>query len=333
MENVKIGILVMDKDFGVALAKGISMTGRKIEIHLLQQETDENAMDLILSDQKNDRKNTVYLSQDKEDEIYIQDGPYSIYRYTDSVAMTDAIYYCYFKLTGNIISLRGQSHCHLIEGISLSGGTGTTMTLISTAKMLYRTYGSKCLYLSLTPFNTVIYGEDAVKPGSFLKLLYYLKEGQDFPIRSFITETEDVDYLAAGIFNSHYGQFNLEFLISLLKRIDAEGKYDFLMLDIGNHFTKETIALLEVSEGILFICEKNQREIEKYFPQFSREIAKWQERGNVCQIFSISEESEETVSSFNISVTNSFNLNENYGTEIGRIVKWIGENIGYEKAE
>lgn len=333
METIKIGICMEDNDFGAAIARGLAIAGRRMEIHVLHDRDNEELMDLVLSDKKSSDVNTLYLSESNEEEIYLQKGSYSIYRYSDSIQMTDAIYYIYFKLTGRVIRGRENNHCHLIEGISLSGGIGTTRILISTAKMLYRTYGSRCLYFSLSPFNTGIYDRKLVKDGSFLKLLYYLGEEREFSIRSFITETEEVDYLAAGIFNSHYGEFNLDFLINLLKKIDMEGKYDFLILDIGNHFTTETISLLEVAEGVLFIRGRNEGKLEEYFPHFSREIKEWEEGGTICQILSMSEDGENRFADIEVSITETFNLNENYGTEIGRIVKWIEENIGYEKSD
>ncbi len=333
MEIIKVGICMEDNDFSTAIARGLAMAGRRMEIHVLHDRDNEELMDLILSDKKSNDVHTLYLSESNEEELYLQKGPYSIYRYSDSIQMTDAIYYLYFKLTGKVVRGRENNHCHLIEGISISGGAGVTMTLISMAKMIYRTYGSRCLYLSLSPFNIRIYDGKLVKDGSFLKLLYYLGEEREFPIKSFITETEEVDYLAAGIFNSHYGEFNLDFLINLLKKIDMEGKYDFLILDIGNHFTTETISLLEVAEGVLFVRGRNEGKLQDYFPNFSREIKEWEQGGTICEVLSMSEDGENKFSDFEVSITETFNLNENYGTEIGRIVKWIGENIGYEKSE
>lgn len=319
MEIIKVGIKVNNSLFGDALAKGIAREGRKILISSDQE--DFTSCDLILTDNTPEENREIYLSCKKEEDISQQNLPYSVYRYTDSRKMTDYLYYAYFRLTGKAVSGGNPGKCHLITGLSCTGGAWTTSVLLSAGTALSLNYGKKCLYLSLCPFNIPI-GEEQVPKGYFLKLIYYLRDRDDFPLGIFIRKTENVDYLATEIFNPSWNEMNKECLLSLAGKLSHDGYYDYLLVDLGNHLLNESVCILECAESILFI-EKYQENGNHggFFPE-----------GKVLHIVTdIPENYSEENNRTGVKKHKSLNLQGDYESEIGKIIKWIGEETGYGK--
>ena len=319
MEIIKVGIRVKDPGFGKALAKGIAIQGRKI---LLTAEEEQEPYDLILTDDIPVEKREIFLSENKEKDILLQEMPYSVYRYTDSCKMTEILYYAFFKLTGKTLSCGENRKCHLITAMSLSGGAYATTVLLSLAEYFSVNYGRKCLYFSLCPTNTIA-GEHAAHRGSFLKLIYYLQDKADFPIGIFISKTENVDYLATEIFNPSFMEMNKELLLVLLEKLNREEIYDFLLVDTGNHISYETMKIGEVSEGMVLF--------RKYGRSFT-ELPEIKGKDRVLDVITaVPSGKKNGEGTAQVRTSENLLLQGEYEKDIETIGKWIGEQTGYGK--
>lgn len=321
MEAIKVGIRVQNRDFGKALARGLALESRKMFFYI--EESDMDSCDLILTDKSSCSDREIYLSEKAEKELYLQEKPYSVYRYLNSCKMVDSLFYAYFRLTGRNLSAEVTKKCRLVTGLALSGGIWTSTILASAAQMLSLDFGSRCLYLSLCPFNNVSERKAAPK-GCFLKMIYYLQDKKDFPLGIFISKTENVDYLAREIFNPWFMEMNKELLLKLLKQIDEEAGYDFLFIDFGSHISDEALKIAEESEEILLFKKFSDKRKISFSEKFS-EISRLEILSDVPKEFSADDERT------GIKRSTNLNYDEDFKIQIRKITKWIGENTDYGK--
>ena len=69
-----------------------------------------------------------------------------------------------------------------------------------------------------------------------------------------------------------------------LKKMDSLGKYDFLILDMGNHLCRENKKLLAGADCAVLISDGERSRPGKYREKISREIFKRVERGRLLYV-------------------------------------------------
>lgn len=250
MEIIKVGLLLKDKEFANKLAEGLSREYRRLEFYLLDSLVDDN-MDLIISDIQSDNPKVILAvtSFDEVDDNEIP--PYRVCIYKDCRNLINDLLFIYFKLTGKVCEYRGERICKTLIFAADQGGIGVTSTAIAVGTMLYRIYESKCLYINLCPFDDSVRYLNHEK-GSLLKLQYYLEKTSEFPISSFITENEELDCINTGVINSYFNEMKPEIMSKLMAGIDNLGRYSYLIIDIGNHMSKENRSLITQSDLMIF---------------------------------------------------------------------------------
>ena len=339
MEIIKVGIYHDDSVFARALAIGLARQSRTIHFVLMKDMDCDDGLDLILSSRESQNPKAVQLVHSRELERR-DSNPYRLYQYEDSRSLIDGLLFIYFKMTDRVLEYRGSCSCAMITFVSDAGGSGTTMIAISTAKMLNRLYGSRLLYLNLCPADDSKKYLKADSGAGFLKLLYYLDSGRDFPIDRFIVKGEELDWINTGIVNTCFSDLKPPLMTRLLKKVDGMGRYDYLLIDIGSHLSRENRTVLENTDWAVLIHRRQSWEPSSYFEAISREIRKKAGGAKVLFVrnFAADEWTEEICEEIWISRDPAavqldekeellhIDLSRNYGIEIAAIAKRIAED-------
>ncbi len=340
MEIIRVGIYHDDSLFARALAIGLARESRSVRFVLMDDMDTLEELDMVLSSKEDGRPNVVQLVKSQQQK-QLETAPYRLYQYEESRTMIDDLLFIYFKMTDRVLEYRGTCKCRLVTFVSDAGGSGTTLTCISTAKMLHSIYGSRLLYLNLCPIDD---SKKYLAAGSrigLLKLLYYLDAGRDFPLESFITRDEEMDYLSTDIVNSSFNDIKPALMTKLVKKVDEQGQYDYFFIDIGSCLSRENKRALENSDLVVFVHRWQNGEPVAYYKHISQEIKKkaggakylfirnfagddWRQED--CEEIWISED-REVVRPDEDEQTLRINLARNYGIEIAAIAKKIVEEL------
>lgn len=350
MEIIKVGICLEDKTFARAMAMGLARETSVMRFYLLNHIEEGDFCDLILSSEDSSQKNVVQMIRDwqPEDTGTVSDlPPYMIYRYRESTGLVNELLYIFYKLTGKVVEHRGSAGMQLLVFLSDSGGSGTTSAALAILTMLYRIYGVRCLYMNLCPLDdSAKYLEEGGEE-SLLRLLYYLDQDRDFPIESFITNTEELDYISTGPINTCFSEMNPSLMLRLLHKVKNLKKYGFVAVDIGNFLSKENRKLLSHCESAVLVSDGERRLPGKYRQRITRQISEFLGDGRlicvdnfVSDIWSdseqkdivgetLTEESKARISRYSISKQQGRNLmlDKNYGLEISLIAREIMEGL------
>ena len=331
MEIVKVGILLEDRAFAQALSIALSREDSCMRFYLLDSAAEGESCDLILAERPSSDEKVIELVRDSEAVRYTGDPPYKLYRYMESQNLINSLLFIYFKVTGKVIETKGDTR--LVVFLGESGGCGTTSAALATACMLHRIYGSKSLYLNLCPIDDSrkYFSEEGEE--SLMKLLYYLDQEKEFPIGAFITEREELDFVNTGIINSYFNEMKPFLMRRFLYKIDQLGKYDFLIVDMGNHLSRENRKMLSYADCAVMLCDSQRVRPGKYRQRIAREIFKRVEAGRLLRVENFagdmpcSQEMEIEAETLVISTQQDIDLRleKNYGMEIGILAREIME--------
>lgn len=332
MEVIKVGICLDDRTFGQALAIGLAREAAGIRFYILDRPEAGAFCDLILSSGPGDDERFVEMVRDPAAQNN-SEPPYRVYRYKESQNLINDLLFIYFRKTGKVLENCGSANCRLVLFLAEGGGCGTTSMALSSARMLYQIYGSRSLYMNLCPIDdSKKYLEDGGEE-SLLKLLYYLDQNRNFPIESFITETEEVDYVNTNVINTYFNEMKPNLMNRFLEKVDKLGKYDFLIVDIGNHLSRENKKLLSGADCVVLISDGQRIRPGRYRERISEEITKRVERGKLLYVKNFAGDDWNEEDSDKLCVTrqedSDLRLIRNYGNEIGIIAKEIMEGSGH----
>ena len=256
MEIVKVGLCLDDKDFAEKLAEGLSREYKGLQIYLLDDLKGISGLALILASRWSGQANVVVAGCDMQEE-QLESEPYRLCVYKDCPNMINDLLYIYFKLTGKNCRFVGENICRTVAFCSASGSCEVTRTAVETGKYLCRVFRSRCLYINLCfvdESHEIINHED----GSLLKLLYYVSNSVEFPVGRFISEGTEIDCLKTGVINSYSDEMTPELFEKLIVRIEELGIYDFVLIDMGNQFSRTNRMLIEELDHTI-LMEKDTR--------------------------------------------------------------------------
>ena len=335
MELIKVGICLEDRTFAQALAMTLAREGSCMRFYLLNHMEEGADCDLILASSASPDAKVVEMVRNPAFAQYTEAPPFKVYRYMESQNLISCLLFIYFKVTGKVMERKGDTHLRLVTFLAECGGCGTTSAALSVACMLYRIYGSKSLYLNLCPIDDSRKYLEEEGEDSLMKLLYYLDQDKPFPIGAFITEKEEVDFVNTGVINSYFNEMKPILMQRFLKKFDQLGKYDFLIVDMGNHLSRENKKMLGYTDCAVLLCDSERKRPGKYRERISQEIFKRVQRGTVLRVENFAAdvpdafEQVETEQAAPLSIarqeTEGLSLDRNYGIEIGAIAREIME--------
>lgn len=284
MNMIRVGICLDDVHFARALSMGLARECRNMTFILLESVDGDGECDLILSSAPHDDQRVITMVRDETEENIYEDPPYRVYRYKESHRLVNDLLFIYFKITGQNLEFTGDAKCKVLVFASVSGGSGCTATAISVGQMLYKLYGCKCLYLNLCPIDDSKKYLPAAGQQSLLSLLYYLDTQKDFPLGTFLSHTQQIDYVHTNLINSYFDEIQVKLLTRLMKKIDELGTYPFLIVDMSNHFSRTNKQLLSRAFRIILLYQDRDRIPEQYFLKIIGEIKRIAKRTKLIKV-------------------------------------------------
>lgn len=347
MEIIKVGIFLQDRDFAQAMARGLARECKKMNFYLLGNLDEKDAYDLILSTEPADDPKVVLLDHIPRNENIAGQPPFCLYKYRESQTLIHQLLFIYFKLTGKNIEHKGMAKSRLLIFASVTGGCGATSLSVAAAESLRILYGSRCLYVNLCPVNDAVRYLHFDESENLLKLFYYLDRDVDFPVESLITHTDNMDFFSTGLFNSYFGEMTPMRIEGFLERIEKLCVYDFVLLDIGNHFCRGNKELLGYADLAVLISREDMKLPGKYLERVTGEIERRVESGRLVSVVNYTGASwhqDESQDIIHISEDqDAFRerddgllepvLTGNYGMEVSALARKIMEDINRDRNE
>jgi len=267
---IKAGIQLVDRDFASALMRGLASKGRNICFTLIRDDSEEVDYDLLLTDREPRHSREVCLVSNPDEERIYEGPPYKVFRYQDAGAFISNLLFIYYCETGRNLEFTGEIRCNTLVFTSVSGGIEATALSLLTGEILYKHFGCRCLYLNLCPVDG---SKQFLPEGSgkgLLSLLYYLDQGKDFPLESFIRKDSYIDYIDTRLSNPYFDEFHFSQMHRLLKKIDDLGRYTCLILDMGNHLSRCNKKLLGNAEEIFLVAGNQERISASFFSEVKK---------------------------------------------------------------
>lgn len=219
----------------------------------------DDSLDIILRDKNRctGRENEIALvnCENISDKSECSLDERKAFMYEKCGRMVELIRYWHFLNTGRITEFRDEREVSQILFFSQRGGSGTTSTAISIARMMERMYGKRCLYISLKSMDDSAIYYDLTVNSDFMKLLYYLDSGEDFPISAFINHEDEIDRISVPSVVSDIGDMDAVLFNRLLDRIELSGHYDYLIMDAGCDWNRRNLEIGNSSRMVIFMSE------------------------------------------------------------------------------
>lgn len=340
MEIIKIGICQDEDGFAQALAKGLSRESRAIIFRILRSVEEGEDCQLILSFEKVRDQRLVYLSEDSNANSQIEEPPYQIFRYEDCQTMVKHLLFIYFSMTGKVINYGTGRTCKILISMAECGGAGATSLAISLGRTLFALYGYKCLYLNLCPINdgNKYFANPQFNP--MIKLLYYLDADKPFPFESFISSADELDYINTDILNQHLHDLSPEIMEKLFWRIEQLGLYQYVIVDVGNHLTRENLKLMEDAEYTLYLRHRKRKQSRDLRERLLADVKKRTIAGKVIVVENFASDQWENEGSEDFHIEEKsetfyaddddvlqIKLNHDYGISVAAIAKRVVEEV------
>lgn len=278
MENIKIALITDNREYGRALGRGLLNVCRTFVIHLFDKDGflsdvnkfyDENKdrlflerFDLILWDGEEIKSyyggNIIYISEKLSAvKKNFDKKKFCIYKYNCAKGFVADIFEIYGSLTGALPVNAVKESVKFLAFESWAGGTGCSSLSMMASQELCRFYGRRVLYIS---FETIESTENFIENHSGAqnvgRYLYNLfKEGKSKPfIESYIIRDE----FGVEAFSPTKGRNPLkdmsekEFYV-FLESICDSGRYDTVVMDLGNCLDNVNLSCIEIAEHICMV--------------------------------------------------------------------------------
>ena len=296
MENLSLAIVTEDREYGKALGLAMLNTCSSLVIKLFykdeffrqrkrfysgaEDEVFRGQFGLILWD--GEEAETVYGGN-----IVLLSGKlfmavkdfsrsrFCLYKYSPAQGLVSSLFEIYSFLTGKrVVNIRRQK-VHMLAFVACSGGAGCTSLAMAVGQELCRFQGKRVLYLSF---------EEIESTGGFIRCpagvrgagvyLYHLfKGGRGTSGRGFY-EKKGHPFLESYLVRDDFGleafaptggrnplrELTLEELGLFIASLIDCGRYDILLMDLGNCISKTGIACIEMAEKICLVGKGDQQE-------------------------------------------------------------------------
>lgn len=270
MENIKIGLITNDRDYGKALGLALVDVYRNFTVTLFKSvplHTEMDKMDLVLTDRTDGItvKGKIIKLVDKHSQIdkNYEDNIYRLYKYSNIRNLAKELLFIYANLTGRKAIPMRNTNARIVAFGAVEGGTGCTSAAMAFAQEMVRFHGKKVIYISLEEIeSTMEYIDKNVTGKNISEYLYYLfncESDQHFPfIESFTVD----DKYGVNVFLPSPGRNllnslskeEMQFYISAV--LDSGG-YDIMVIDLSNNLGKPAMTCYEMANNICLISRNN----------------------------------------------------------------------------
>ena len=295
MENLSLVIVTDDREYGRALGQAMLHLCSQIFVHIIGKEEfflkrreaygDEaerryiESADMILWDgheAEGAYGGRIVLLSDKPAMAVknFAEKKFCIYRYSPAQTIIASLFEIYSFLTGRkAVNIRRQT-VNVLAFSSWSGGAGCTTVAMAVAQELCRFRGKRVMYISLEEVEST--GEFIESPpgvkgaGVYLYHLFKtsslrvsdrIEDGRGYPImESYIVR----DGFGLEAFAPTRGRNPLKSLsdeemdIFIASLIDS-GRYDVIIMDLGNCISGISVSCMEIAEKICFVSRSGDK--------------------------------------------------------------------------
>ena len=174
---------------------------------------------------------------------------------------------------------------------------------------------------------------------SFLKLIYYLGLGRDFPVETFIHHDDGIDYLGSLTLNRHYGDMDAEMTERFLQRVGELGNYDFIVADTGCHIAGAAVGFIGNADLMLLIRNENVKAPDGYYEYLEKEMSQMAGNAGILRIVNFASDQwhgdseeyyitrDDNVHDYIASGGFDVDLGRNFGLEIGAVTNGVVEAV------
>lgn len=276
MENIKIGVITKDRDYGKALGLALIDVYRNFTVTLfksvpLHNELDK--MDLVLADINDELAingdvpvaGKIIRLVEKPSQINkdYEENRYRLYKYSNVRNLAGELLFIYANLTGRKAIPMRNTNARIVAFGSAEGGVGCTSAAISFAHEMTRFHGKKVIYITLEEIeSTMEYMEKNIIGKNISEYLYYLfncEGDQHFPfIESFtITDRYGVDAFFPSPGRNLLNSLSKEEMQYFLSAVLDTGGYDIMVIDLADNLSKPAFTCYEMANNICFVTKQN----------------------------------------------------------------------------
>lgn len=267
MENISLLIVTDDKEYGKALGTGIINICRSFMVKVMNwkgvfNEKQYEKYDLILWDGK--EASEVYgdkillLSSDPANIVRnYQERKFCLYKYSNIRVIVSALLDIYSFLTGKCAVNLKHKDVKFLAFASAVGGAGTTTLALAAGQELCRFQGKKVLYLSFEEMEST--GEYMECPpgikGVGVYLYHLFKKDKGIPfIESYIVHDGfGVEAFAPTKGRNPLRNISCDELNIFLSSLVEGGRYDVILMDLGNNLSDIDLICMDVASRICFV--------------------------------------------------------------------------------
>ena len=276
METIMIAIVTDDKEYGRSLSLGMLNICRGFIIRIFSAEEflrENKPFDIVLWDGEEVREayggRIVYLAEKSSEALKsISDKSFCIYKYSPAACMVASIFEIYEVLTGRrAVNLKRQD-VRLFAFSSFEGGAGSTTAALATAQELCRFSGKKVFYLSFEEIEAAeeyFINTPGIKGAAvYLYELFNREYGGAYLSKESL---QHLPFLEGKVVRDDYGietfapsggrnpmrEVSPDELDKVMAAIIDSGRYDVVIIDLGQWLSKTALKCMTMAERICLI--------------------------------------------------------------------------------
>ena len=272
-----------DMEYGNALAKAISNLHIEFEVKIISLDEDNlnkcksfiDQFDLFILGGYNDKneslkeinmeKNKVVFLTEYQVETIKKQAEHQIncfwylYKYVEISEIITALNYIIGFVSGKKSFMRKSLHTSIIGFCGMSGGVGKSVISIGTCRELSRYHDKKILYLSFEEIPTTeLYFKCNLQNRNIGDYLYFLLERHNEILCSHLdgfisTDEFGVDYFPSSNVINDLNLLSKNELDYLIKILSDSCRYDFIIFDLNNNLSEETLFVMEQCNKIILV--------------------------------------------------------------------------------
>lgn len=247
---IRIGIFVDERELASALANRLAYNQAGISITILEEPNPKTDFDCLLFNIEIDSSSISSCIDMLDLREYVGRSVTEI---------LNQIKELYAKRNPNTqVSFYNKRPVH-IAFLGISGGAGTSSIALGVARQLSRYKEKRVLYLSFEDFESdELYENKEESTKNSNDIVYYLLQGRsdavvDFFERFTFKDEYGVERLSPSSMRNELSSLNITELHNLLSIIWGTGRYEYIILDLGNNLNERTKVLCELSTYLLLI--------------------------------------------------------------------------------
>lgn len=191
-----------------------------------------------------------------------------VYKYRPVNQLIDQLLNIYFERKGNVKPsiLNSGAKPRVITVYSASGGSGVT-TLSTNLAEFMASMGKKVFYINLESIHSFSSFTKDNQQARFTQVLYMIKSGQPLlgKLHQFIQSDHSCKYdmFHPTRYLREWLEYEREDMQLLLRAIEHTGRYEVIVMDVGNSLYNHVIGALEFSDEILWMMPDRKTALSK----------------------------------------------------------------------